>query len=145
MRSRRVGLNGLGHHGVDDLVGHVRRRFGGCGGSGRQLAMVLTKDYLAIGAVSGARGTNLTLQAPTQPVPVMIGMTALHLLEQAIGRRPGCASIIGRTSPFHNPSNGSGPGRLRMASGYGAKCRFVSRWRAVGSLNPALAAATCYG
>ena len=43
--------------------------------------MVLTEDHLAIGAVFGAPGTNPTFQAPAQPIPVMIGMTALHLLE----------------------------------------------------------------
>ena len=44
--------------------------------------MVLTEDHLAIGAVFDAPGTNPTLQATTQPIPVVIGMTQLHLLEQ---------------------------------------------------------------
>ena len=39
-------------------------------------------DEVRIGAVLGAPRTNPTLQAPAQPIPVMIGMTALHLLEQ---------------------------------------------------------------
>jgi hypothetical protein len=44
--------------------------------------MVLTEDHLAIRAVFGMPGTNPTFQAPAQPIPVMIGMAALHLLEQ---------------------------------------------------------------
>jgi hypothetical protein len=44
--------------------------------------MVLTEDHLAIGAVFGAPGTNPTLQASTQPIPILTGMTQLHLLEQ---------------------------------------------------------------
>ena len=60
---------GIGH------VGEIRQRL-------LSRHMVLTEDHLTIGAVFGAPGTNPTLQAPTQPIPVMIGMTALHLLEQ---------------------------------------------------------------
>ena len=43
--------------------------------------VVLTEDHLAIGAVFGAPGPNPTLKTTTQPVPVMTGMTQLHLLE----------------------------------------------------------------
>jgi hypothetical protein len=44
--------------------------------------MVLTEDHFTIGAVFGTPGTNPALQATTQPIPVVVGMTALHLLEQ---------------------------------------------------------------
>ena len=43
--------------------------------------VILTEDHLAIGAVLGAPGANAAFQATTQPIPVMIGMTALHLFE----------------------------------------------------------------
>jgi hypothetical protein len=43
--------------------------------------VILTEDHLPIGAVLRAPGANPTLQATTQPIPVMIGMTALHLFE----------------------------------------------------------------
>ena len=43
--------------------------------------VVLTEDHLAIGAVLPPPGANPALQATTQPIPVMIGMTALHLFE----------------------------------------------------------------
>jgi len=43
--------------------------------------VILTEDHLAIGAVLRPPGANPALQAATQPVPVMIGMTALHLFE----------------------------------------------------------------
>jgi len=43
--------------------------------------VILTEDHLAIGAVLGAPGANPPLQATAQPIPVMIGMTALHLFE----------------------------------------------------------------
>ena len=43
--------------------------------------MVLAEDHLAIGAVLGSPGAHPALKAATQPIPVMIGMTALHLFE----------------------------------------------------------------
>jgi hypothetical protein len=60
---------GVGH------VGEIRQRL-------LSRYMVLTEDHLPIGTVFGAPGTHPALQAATQPIPVMIGMTALHLLEQ---------------------------------------------------------------
>src|SRR5277367_5154378 len=56
-------------------VGEIRQRL-------LSRHMVLTEDHLAIGAVFGAPGTNPTLQASTQPIPILTGMTQLHLLEQ---------------------------------------------------------------
>jgi hypothetical protein len=60
---------GVGH------VGEIRQRL-------LSRHMVLTEDHLTIGAVFCAPGAHPTLQAPTQPIPVMTGMTQLHLLEQ---------------------------------------------------------------
>jgi len=60
---------GVGH------VGEIRQRL-------LSRHMVLTEDHLAIGAMFGAPGANPTLKAATQPVPVMTGMTQLHLLEE---------------------------------------------------------------
>ena len=59
---------GIGH------IGEIRQRL---------LAgdVILTEDHLAISAVFGAPCTNPALQATTQPIPVMTGMTALHLFE----------------------------------------------------------------
>ena len=81
---------GIGH------VGEVRQRLL----SGH---MVLTEDHLPIGAVLGAPGADPALQATTQPIPVMIGMTQLHLLEQGNRSQAGMASSIGRISRSHNP------------------------------------------
>jgi hypothetical protein len=44
MIARRVGLEGAGHGYVDDLVRHVRIRFGGRGGNGFQLAIARTQS-----------------------------------------------------------------------------------------------------
>ena len=68
------GLTGDADAGISH-VGEVRQ----CLLSGH---VVLTEDHLTIGAVFGAPGANPTLKATTQPVPVMAGMTQLHLLEQ---------------------------------------------------------------
>src|SRR3954447_14745179 len=123
---------GIGH------VGEIRQRL-------LSRHMVLTEDHLAIGAVFRAPGTNPALQAPTQPIPVMIGMTALHLLEYG-NRSQTRMRLDHRTDlPSHKPSNGSGPLRLRWPIGCGGRCRAVSTRRAVRSLNPAFAAATCCG
>ena len=43
--------------------------------------MILTEDHFPIGAVLSSPGAHSALQATTQPIPVMIGMTALHLFE----------------------------------------------------------------
>ena len=59
---------GIGH------IGEIRQRL--LSGD-----VVLTEDHLAIGAVLGPPCANPALQATTQPIPVMIGMTALHLFE----------------------------------------------------------------
>jgi len=59
---------GIGH------VGEIRQRLL----SGN---MVLTEDHLAIGTVLRAPGTNPAFQATAKPIPVMIGMAALHLFE----------------------------------------------------------------
>jgi hypothetical protein len=60
---------GVGH------VGEIRQRL-------LSRHMVVAEDHLAIGAVFGAPGPNPTLKTTTQPVPVMTGMTQLHLLDQ---------------------------------------------------------------
>jgi hypothetical protein len=44
--------------------------------------VVLPEDHLPVGAVFGAPGANPALQAAAQPVPVVIGVAALHFLEQ---------------------------------------------------------------
>jgi hypothetical protein len=56
--------------------------------------MVLTENHLPIGTVFGAPGTNPPLQAPTQPIPVMIGMTALHLLEHPNQSQAGISQVL---------------------------------------------------
>src|SRR5580698_8766357 len=45
--------------------------------------MILTEDHIAIGAVLGSPGAHPALQATAQPIPVMIGMPALHLFEHS--------------------------------------------------------------
>ena len=67
---------GIGH------VGEIRQRL--LAGN-----VILTEDHLAIGAVLGAPGANPALQAAAQPIPVMIGMTALHLFEHRDGPQAG--------------------------------------------------------
>jgi hypothetical protein len=59
---------GIGH------VGEIRQRL--LSGD-----VILTEDHLAIGTVLRTPGAHPALQATTQPIPVMIGMTALHLFE----------------------------------------------------------------
>jgi hypothetical protein len=54
MIARRVILEGAGHGYVDDLVRHVRIRFGGRGGSGFQLAIALTQSRaFSLSAIPG--------------------------------------------------------------------------------------------
>jgi hypothetical protein len=54
MRPHRIGLDGAGHHGVDDLVRHVRIRFRGSGGNGCQPAIARTQSRaFALSAIPG--------------------------------------------------------------------------------------------
>jgi hypothetical protein len=54
MIERRICLEGAGHCYVDDLVRHVRIRFGGRGGNGFQLAIVRTQSRaLSLSAIPG--------------------------------------------------------------------------------------------
>ena len=61
---------------IQRLTGDAGRRHRPWSGEIRQRLlsrhMVLTEDHLAIRAVFGAPGTNPTLQATTQPIPVVI-------------------------------------------------------------------------
>ena len=59
---------GIGH------VGEIRQRL--LSGD-----VILTEDHFAIGAVLGAPGTNPAFQGTAKPIPIMIGMAALHLFE----------------------------------------------------------------
>ena len=50
--------------------------------------VVLAEDHLTISAMFGPPAANPALQTTAQPVPVVIGATALHLLEQSDRPQP---------------------------------------------------------
>ena len=93
----------------------------------------------------GAPGANPTLQATAQPVPVMIGMAALHLLDQGDRPQPGLG--FEHRADLGVPEPGEGVGTLAPTP-----IASLSRGEMPirldptgGALKPALAAATRWG
>jgi len=100
--------------------------------------VVLAEDHFAFGPVFGAPGADATLQGAAQAVPVAIGMTALHLLQQrhrphagTTGQQrqdvalPQPAQRIGDLSP---PRSLGGCSATRLMAGH-PSCRAARRRR----------------
>ena len=84
-----IGQNEMIEPVIQELTGDADRDVAHVGEVGKTLLpgdMVLPEDHRALGAVLRRPGSHPPLKAPTQAVPVMIGMTALHLFQQ--GDRP---------------------------------------------------------
>jgi hypothetical protein len=100
VRPRRIGLDGAGHQGVNDLVRHIRVCFRGRGGNGFQVAIALTKRRAAALSVIPGKCRRSSIAADSSPLSLNTRRMASAVASLTLNMAPAWAAELQRTSNF---------------------------------------------
>jgi hypothetical protein len=93
---RRIGMDGVGHQSVDDLVRHVRVRFGE--DNGFQLAIILTQRLAAALFVMPGKWHRNSIAADNSPLSLNTRRMASAVASSTLNMAPAWAAEPQRTS-----------------------------------------------